>query len=402
MNPLQPYLDSVAEMKKKGLSMQIKTLSSPQGAWFTVDGKKVLNFCSNNYLGFAADDRLKKAAIEAITKYGVGTGAVRPLSGNSELHNELETKVAKWKGVEAALILQGGYVANLAAIQTIMGKEDIVVSDELNHASIIDAVRMTQIQRKFIYKHNDMEDLKAKLEKIKQLDLQPKKDGNPPIVLIVTDGVFSMDGDIAKLDKIVELAKKYGAITMVDDAHGEGVLGSHGRGIVDHFGLHGQVDIEIGTFSKALGVMGGFLAGNKDLIDYYRQRTRQFLFSTSISIPDTAALIKAVEILDKSDELVKQLWENAKYLKDKFQQMGFDTGVTETPITPVMVGDENKAAEFSKLLYEKSVFATPIKFPMVAMGTARIRVMPSATHTRKDLDFGLEKFKSIGKKLSII
>lgn len=402
MNPLSPYLNQIKDMKEKGLFMNIKTLSSPQGAWFTVDGKKVLNFCSNNYLGFAADERLKKAAIAAIEKYGVGTGAVRPLSGNSKLHNELEEKVAKWKNVEAALIIQGGYVANLAAIQTLVSKEDIVVSDELNHASIIDGIRMAQVKRKFIYKHADMVDLKSKLEEIKQLDLQPKKDGNPPLVLIITDGVFSMDGDIAPLDKIVALAKEYGAITMVDDAHGEGVLGSHGRGIVDHFGLHGQVDIEIGTFSKALGVMGGVLAGKRDLIDYYRQRARQFLFSTSISVPDTAALIKAVEILDESDELVKKLWENAKYLKSKFQAMGFDTGKTETPITPVMVGDENKAAEFSKLLYNQGVFATPIKFPMVAMGTARIRVMPSAVHTRKDLDFGLKMFKQIGKQLKLI
>lgn len=402
MDPLKPYISQIQEMKEKGLFTNIKTLSSSQGAWFTVNGKKVLNFCSNNYLGFAADQRLRKAAIDAIEKYGVGTGAVRPLSGNSELHNQLEEKVAKWKKVEAALVLQGGYVANLAAIQTIVGKEDIVISDELNHASIIDAIRMAQVKNKFIYKHNDMADLRTKLEEAKPLTVTKKQDGNPPLILIVTDGVFSMDGDIAPLDKIVKLAKEYGAITMVDDAHGEGVLGSNGRGIVDHFGLHGQVDIEIGTFSKALGVMGGVLAGKRDLIDYYRQRARQFLFSTSISVPDTAALIKAVEILDETDEPVKKLWNNAKYLKEKFQAMGFDTGKSETPITPVMVGDENKAAELSKLLYEEGVFATPIKFPMVAMGKARIRVMPSALHSQEDLDYGLEKFKLIGRQLSLI
>lgn len=382
--------------------MQVRTLSSPQGAWFTVNGKKVLNFCSNNYLGFAADERLKKAAIEAIKKYGVGTGAVRPLSGNSELHNELEEKVAKWKRVESALIVQGGYVANLAAIQTIMGKEDIVVSDELNHASIIDAIRMAQISRKYIYKHNDMQDLEVKLKEIEPLTKTPKSDGFAPLVLIVTDGVFSMDGDIAPLDEIVKLAKKYNCITMVDDAHGEGVLGSHGRGIVDHFGLHGQVDVEVGTFSKALGVMGGVLAGKKELIDYYRQKTRQFLFSTSITVPDTAALIQAVEILEKSDEPVKKLWENANYLKNNFAKMGFDTGKSETPIIPVMVGDELAAAELSKALFDEDVFATPIKYPMVALGKARIRVIPSAIHSKNDLDFGLSKFEKLGKSLSLI
>lgn len=300
------------------------------------------------------------------------------------------------------MLFQGGYVANLAAIQTIIGKEDVVISDELNHASIIDGIRLSQIQHKYIYKHADMLDLEKILAQVKKIKLPLKKDGNPPLTLIITDGVFSMDGDIAPLDKIVFLAKKYGAITMVDDAHGEGVLGSHGRGIVDHFKLHHKVDIEIGTFSKALGVMGGFLAGKRQLIDYYKQHARQFLFSTSLSIPDTAAVIQAIKILDHSDTSVKKLWKNAEYLQKNFKKMGFDIGFTATPITPIMIGDENTATKLSQSLFEAGVFATTIKFPMVALGKARIRVMPSASHTINDLDFGLQKFSQIGKKLALI
>ncbi|MFH1244067.1 MAG: glycine C-acetyltransferase [bacterium] len=369
-----------------------RVVESPQGAWIVVNGKKVLNFCSNNYLGLAGDPRIGEAAIEAIKKYGVGPGAVRALSGNTKMHEEIESRLAKFKHTESALVVQGGYIANLVAIQTLMTKEDVVVSDELNHASIIDAIRLAGIKNKYIYKHNDMADLEAKLKEIGQTDKQ---------VLIVSDGVFSMDGDIAPLPQIVELAKKYNAITMVDDAHGEGVLGK-GRGIVEHFGLHGQVDIEVGTLSKAFGVVGGVIAGKKQVIDYLRTKARQFLFSTGISIPDAAALVAGVEILENSDELVTKLWENGDYLKKEFKKAGFDTGISETPITPVMIGEENKAIQFSRELFEEGVFATPIKFPMVAMGKARIRVMPSAAHTRQDLDIGIAAFVKVGKKLGII
>lgn len=369
-----------------------RVVESPQGAWIIVNGKKVLNFCSNNYLGLAGEAQIGAAAIAAIKKYGVGPGAVRALSGNTKLHEELESKLAQFKHTEAALVVQGGYIANLVAIQTLMTKEDIVVSDELNHASIIDAIRLAGIKNKFIYKHNDMTDLEAKLKEIGVTDKN---------IMVVSDGVFSMDGDICPLPQIVELAKKYNAITMVDDAHGEGVLGN-GRGIVEHFGLHGQIDIEVGTLSKAFGVVGGVIAGKKQVIDYLRTKARQFLFSTGISIPDAAALIAGVEILEQSDELVKKLWENGDYLKKEFKKAGFDTGVSETPITPVMVGDEQKAIELSRELFSESVFATPIKFPMVPMGKARIRVMPSAAHSKDDLDIGIAAFIKIGKKLKII
>ena len=369
-----------------------KVVESAQGAWIIVNGKKVLNLCSNNYLGLAGDPKIGQAAIGAIKKYGVGPGAVRALSGNSILHEELETRFAKFKHTEAALVVQGGYIANLVAIQTLMGKEDIVISDELNHASIIDAIRLAGIKNKFIYKHNEMADLEAKLKEVGVTDKQ---------VMIVTDGVFSMDGDIARLPQIVELAKKYNAITVVDDAHGEGVLGN-GRGIVEHFGLHGQVDVEVGTLSKAFGVVGGVIAGKKQVIDYLRTKARQFLFSTGISIPDAAALIAGVTLLEESDELVKKLWENGDYLKSEFKKAGFDTGVSETPITPVMIGEETKAIEFSRELFAENVFATPIKFPMVALGKARIRVMPSAAHSKEDLDTGIAAFTAVGKKLKVI
>ena len=369
-----------------------KVVESAQGAWIIVNGKRVLNLCSNNYLGLAGDPKIGQAAIGAIKKYGVGPGAVRALSGNSILHEELETRFAKFKHTEAALVVQGGYIANLVAIQTLMGKEDIVISDELNHASIIDAIRLAGIKNKFIYKHNEMADLEAKLKEVGVTDKQ---------VMIVTDGVFSMDGDIARLPQIVELAKKYNAITVVDDAHGEGVLGN-GRGIVEHFGLHGQVDVEVGTLSKAFGVVGGVIAGKKQVIDYLQTKARQFLFSTGISIPDAAALIAGVTLLEESDELVKKLWENGDYLKSEFKKAGFDTGVSETPITPVMIGEETKAIEFSRELFAEGVFATPIKFPMVALGKARIRVMPSAAHSKEDLDTGIAAFTAVGKKLKVI
>lgn len=392
-NPLQPCFDTIVDMKAKGLYTPVRVLESPQGPWITIDGKKVLNFCSNNYLGFAQDKRIVKAVVRAIKTYGVGAGAVRPISGNMTLHMEAEYALADFKGAEAAFLLPGGFIANIVAIATIVGKEDVVISDELNHASIIDAIKLSQVKNKFIYKHSDMADLERALREAKKI--------STGIILIATDGVFSMDGDIAKLPDIVRLAKKYGAITMVDDAHGEGVLGN-GRGIAAHFGLEGQLDIEVGTLSKAFGVIGGVITGKKELIEYYRQKGRPYLFSTGLSVADCAAVIEGVRILSESDRLVKKLWANASYLKSQLQKAGFDTGRTETPITPVMLGDENLAKEFSAQLYARGVFATPIKFPMVAMGKARIRVMPSAVHTRKDLDIGISAFIRVGKERNVI
>lgn len=398
---LKPYYDTIAQMKEKGLYTPVRVLESPQGPWITIDGKKVLNFCSNNYLGFAQDKRLVAAVVRAVKKYGVGAGAVRPISGNLKLHMEAEAALAKLKGAEAAFLLPGGFIANIVAIATIVGKEDIVISDELNHASIIDAIKLAQVKNKFIYHHNDMAELELRLKEATKLTQTPKADGTTPLILVVSDGVFSMDGDIAKLPDIVKLAKTYGAITMVDDAHGEGVLGE-GRGIAHHFKLQGQLDIEVGTLSKAFGVLGGVITGKKELIEWYRQKGRPYLFSTGLSVADAAAVLEGVKILARSTSLVKKLWDNATYLRKEFQKLGFDTGRTETPITPVMLGDENLAKEFSRKLFEHKVFATPIKFPMVAMGKARIRVMPSATHTKKDLDFGIAAFAKVGKELGVL
>ena len=378
-----------------------RVIESGQGAYLTIDGKKKLNFCSSHYLGLAVDDRLKKAVKQAVDKYGIGTG-YRTLAGTNVLHVELEEALARFKNKEAAIVLTGGYMANCAAIQTIIGKEDIVISDELNHASIIDAIRLSQVKNKFIYKHKDVTDLEEKLKEATNLANYPKSDGELPFILIITDGVFSMDGDLAPLPGIVRLAKKYNVLTMVDDAHGEGVLGKGGRGVVDHFGLHGQIDIEVGTLSKAFSVMGGFITGKKVLIDFYKQKARQFLFSNALTIPDTAALVEAVRILEQSDELVQKLWSNTKYLKEEFKKLGFNTGNSETPITPVMLPEEDLAREFSAKLFELNVFATPIVFPMVAKGKARIRVIPSASHSRQDLDLGIKAFEKVAKELNVL
>jgi glycine C-acetyltransferase len=377
-----------------------RVIESGQGAYLTIEGKPKLNLCSSHYLGFATDQRLKDAVKEAVEKYGVGTG-YRTLAGTHVLHLKLEVAIARFKGTEEALVLSSAWMANAAAIQTILGKEDIVISDELNHASIIDAIRVAGIKNKYVYKHADISDLESKLKEAVEIANTPKFDGEKPLILIVTDGVFSMDGDLAPLPDIVRLAKEYEALTMVDDAHGEGVLGKGGRGIVDHYGLVGQVDIEVGSLSKAFSVMGGFIAGNKTLIEYYKLKARQRLFSIALTIPDTAAALKAIEILMESDEPVKKLWENVEYIKGKFNELGFDTGHSQSPITPVMIGDEEKAKEFSAKLFEEDIFATPIVFPMVPKGKARIRVIPSAAHSKEDLDKAAAAFGKIKKELGI-
>jgi len=399
---LEKIYQAVDDLTSSGSLKKYRVVSSPQDAWFEVDNKKVLNLCSNDYLGLASNEKIRNAAIDAIKKYGVGTGAVRALSGNSILHENLETALAKFKNAEAVMLVQSGFVANLIAVQTLVDKEDIVISDELNHASIIDAVKLAQVQTKFIYPHNDLKGLEEKLIEAVKLQKEKRSDGTEKIILIITDGVFSMDGDLAPLPGIVKLAKEYGAVTMVDDAHGEGVVGEGGRGIVDHYHLHGQVDIEVGTLSKAFGVIGGCIAGNKKLIEYYKQKARPFSFSTGLSIPDTAALLESINILQSSPSLVEKLWHNGEYLKNGFQKLGFNTGHSETPITPVMIGDEATAKTFSQELFQLDVFATPIVFPMVPKGKARIRVMPSAAHSLEDLDFGLKQFALVGKKMGLI
>lgn len=386
------FYNQLAEANKNSKTPYV--IESGEGAYLTINGQKKLNFCSSHYLGLAVSDRLKKAAKEAIDKYGLGTG-YRTLAGTHVLHVQLEESLARFKGTEAAILLTGGYMANCAAISTILGKEDIVISDELNHASIIDAIKLSQVQHKLIYKHLEMGELEERLK-------EARKISNTATILIVTDGVFSMDGDLAPLPKIVELAKQYGALTMVDDAHGEGVLGKGGRGIVDHFNLHGQVDIEVGTLSKAFSVMGGFITGKKALINFYKQKARQFLFSNALTIPDTAAILEGVKILEESDELVKTLWNNTNYLRVELKKRGFDIGQSQTPITPVVMLNEGLAKEFSTKLFELGVFASPIVFPMVPKGKARIRIIPSAAHLKKDLAFGIEMFTKVGKELKVI
>ena len=382
---------ALEDLRKQGLYNTIRTIESSVGAWVIVEGKRVLNMCSNNYLGFADDKRLCAAAKDAIDQYGVGPGAVRSIAGTMSLHIELEEKLAAFKGTEAALSVQSGLNTNLATIPLLMGKEDVIFTDELNHASIIDGCRLTKAKR-VIFPHRDVDALRALLKENEGIE---KK-------LIVTDGVFSMDGDLASLPGIVEAAEEYGAMVMVDDAHGEGVLGSHGRGIVDHFNLHGRVDIEAGTMSKAFGVMGGYVAGSSEIVDYLRQRARPFLFSSAATPPDVAACIAAVDILQETDAPVKKLWENASYFKAEMQRLGFDTGHSETPITPVMLGEAKTAWDFSKRLFDEDVFATAIAFPTVPKGKARIRVMLSAAHSKDDLDFALEKFAKVGKELGVI
>lgn len=396
---LDNFYKKLEESIKGGVPPKI--IESGQGPYLTIDGVKKLNFCSSHYLGFTEEKRIRDAVKDAVQKYGIGTG-YRTLAGTHTIHLELEEAIAKFKGTEGAVIFTSAYMANCAAIQTIIGKEDIVISDELNHASIIDAVRLSQVSNKFIYKHRDVKDLEEKLKQAQELLKTPKSDGGQRTLLIVTDGVFSMDGDLAPLPEIVRLAKRYGALTMVDDAHGEGVLGKGGRGIVDHFGLNGQIDIEVGSLSKAFSSCGGFIVTNKILNTYFKLKSRQRLFSISLSIPDTAASLEAIKILLESDAPVKKLWGNVEYLRSEFKRIGFDTGHTESAIIPVMLGDEDIAKDFSAKLYELDVFATPIVFPMVAKGKARIRVIPSASHSKENLDFGIKAFEKVGKELKAI
>jgi glycine C-acetyltransferase len=392
MSKLDWLTQEIEGLKEQGLYNRIRTIGSAQGAWLTVNGKNVLNFCSNNYLGLANHPKIVEAAKEATKKYGVGPAAVRSIAGTMDLHVQLEQRLAKFKGAEDVITFQSGFNANLGTISALVGKEDVVFSDRLNHASIIDGCRLSGA-KVIPYEHNDpsaLEDaIKDNLSKYRR-------------ALIVTDGVFSMDGDIAPLPDLYEVAKKYDILFMVDDAHGEGVLGKGGRGIVDHFGLHGKVDIEVGTMSKAFGVVGGMVAGDKVIIEWLRQRGRPFLFSSAVTAPDAAACLAAVDLLEESTELVDKLWANAKYFKAEMKKLGFDTGASETPITPVMLGEAPLAQQFSRELFEEGVFAMAIGYPTVAKGKARIRVMISAAHDNDDLGKGLEAFEKVGKKLGVI
>lgn len=391
MDKLEFLKRELESLREQSLYNEIRTIEGPQGAWIVVNGKRVLNLCSNNYLGFANNAELREASKKAVDEYGVGPGAVRTIAGTQTVHLELERKLASFKHAEACIVLQGGFVANLAVIPTITGDGDIIFSDELNHASIIDGCRLSKA-RVVRYAHNDAADLRKKIEENKDSARR---------MLVVTDGVFSMDGDIAPLPDIVDVADEYGAIVMVDDAHGEGVLGDSGRGIVNHFKLEGRVDIEVGTLSKAFGVMGGYVTGSQTLIDYLKQRGRPFLFGTGITAADTAAAIAAVDVLTRSDELVRRLWDNAKYFQNKLKDAGFDIGGTETPITPVMLGEEKIASAFSRKLFDENIFAQAISYPTVPKGKARIRCMLSAAHEREDLDFAVDAFVRVARELGV-
>lgn len=384
--------EEMARLEREGLLIHIRVMGSPVGPWMIVDGKRVLNLCTNDYLGLANHPKLKEAAKQAIDRWGVGPAAVRSIAGTQELHVELERRLAQFKGVEDALFVQSGFCANQAVIPALVGKEDVIFSDRLNHASIIDGCRLSGAKI-IVYEHCNPDDARRKIEE----HLPHYRRG-----MLITDGVFSMDGDIAPLDRLYEIAEEYGVITMVDDAHGEGVLGRGGRGIVDHFGLHGKFDVEIGTLSKAFGVIGGVIAGKKQIIDYLRQKARPFLFSSAITPADTAACLAAVELLEASTELVDRLWENTRYFKAEIRRLGFDTGQSQTPITPVMLGEALLAKRFSQRLFEEGVFAMAIGYPTVPMGAARIRVMVSASLSRDDLDFGLEAFARVGRELGVI
>ena len=393
-NVLKSYLKpKLEELREKGLYNEIDVLESPNGPEITINGKRLINLSANNYLGLATREDVKQAAIDAVKKYGVGAGAVRTINGTLEIHKELEETLAKFKHTEAAIAFQSGFNCNMAAISAIMDKGDAILSDELNHASIIDGCRLSGA--KIIRcKQQDMEDLRKKAREAIESGLYNK-------IMYISDGVYSMDGDVAKIKEIAQIAKEFGLITYIDDAHGSGVMGE-GAGTVKHFNCSKDIDIQVGTLSKAVGVVGGYVAGSKELIDWLKVRGRPFLFSTSLTPGAAAAAKKSIEIIDTEKDLVEKLWENANYLKSELKRVGYDVGVSETPITPVIIGDENKAQLFSKRLKEEGVYAKAIVYPTVPLGTGRIRNMLQATHTKEMLDRVVEIYEKVGKELKII
>jgi glycine C-acetyltransferase len=395
-NPTRFLREEYEELVEKSLDWRLKTLEGPSEPVSVVDGRKVVVLCSNNYLGLTTHPKLRKAAIEAIKTHGVGSGAVRPISGTMDLHMELERRLAKFKNAEASLTYPTGFMANSGLIPQLAGKDDIIVSDELNHGSIIDGVRLTRAERA-IYKHNDMEDLTQVLDNAEKHDPEYRR------VIIITDGVFSMDGDIAPLDEIAKLGEEHGAMAYVDDAHGEGVLGEGGRGIVSHFNLdHRKVQVEMGTFSKAYGTIGGHISGSLDLVRFAWNKSRTWLLSSSHPPPVVAATIAAIDVLESEPQHVKNLWKNTNYFKKAVQELGFNTGRSQTPIIPIIVGESSKAKALSDKLYERGVFVVPIVYPMVARDLARIRVQMHAKLTSEELDRVIEAIEVIGKELEII
>jgi len=392
MNKYATFEQNVEKLKTDGVYRKLPINEGPCGNRITIKGREIVNLSANNYLGFATHERVKQAAIQAIEHYGVGAGSVRTIVGNQDLLEELETLIATFKGEEAVTVFQSGLNCNIGVIQTITEKGDLIVSDELNHASIIDGVRLSKAD-KAVYKHCDMADLKRVLEEKRSLYRN---------VLIITDGVFSMDGDLAPLPEIVKLANEYNCLTYVDDAHGSGVLGKNGRGTVDHFHLHGQIDFIIGTLSKAIGVVGGYVCSKQIVKEWLLHRARPLLFSTAIPPASIAAITESFKILLETESYTEILWDNARYFKAQMKALGFDIGISQTPITPVMIGSEVKTMQFSKKLLEEGVFVSGIVYPTVALGKGRLRVMLSASHTKADLDFALAKFALVGKALGVI
>ena len=400
-NPLGFLAEELAELKRSNLYRPLRVLSPPQAAEVVVDGAELINLSSNNYLGLATHPKLKEAALAATRDFGVGSGAVRTIAGDMTIHERLETELAAFKRTEAVLTFQSGFTANTGVIPVVTGEADLIVSDALNHASIIDGMRMSKAPR-VVFPHKDTAALRELLREAREKG-RPDAGGAPHrLILVVTDGVFSMDGDIAPLPAIVAAAEEFGAAVMVDDAHASGVLGRNGRGTVDHFDLHGRVHIQVGTMSKAMGVLGGYVAGSRALREMLIQRARPFLFSTSHPPAVAAACVASIHVLLEQPELIDHLWANTTYFKGELRRLGFDAGVSETPITPVMMGDSARAQRFSQRLFEEGVFAQAVVYPTVALDKARIRTIVTAEHTKEQLDRCLEAFVKVGRELALI
>jgi len=396
-NPLSYLTDQINELKAKGTHFNLRVLDDEQAPECTFDGKKVINLASNNYLGLTTHPKLREAALEATSKYGVGSGAVRTIAGTMKIHMELEEKIARFKNVEACVVFQSGFAANAGTVSAVLGKDDFIVSDQLNHASIIDGARLSRAKI-LVFNHKDLAHAEEQLASVKD---QPSRK------LLITDGVFSMDGDIGPLPGLCDLAEKYGAIMMVDDAHASGVLGRAGRGTIDHFGMHGRVDIQVGTLSKAIGALGGYVCGTRDLIDFLYHRARPFLFSTSHPPSVAATCIAAFDVLQDEPERIENLWKNTRFWKKELATLGYDIGgkttpASETPITPIIIGDGARAMEFSRELFKEGVLGTGIAFPTVPEGKARVRTIMTATHTKEELEKALEVLKKVGKRMGIL
>jgi glycine C-acetyltransferase len=396
-NPLSYLTDQINDLKAKGTHFNLRVLDDEQAPVCTFDGKKVINLASNNYLGLTTHPKLREAALEATRKYGVGSGAVRTIAGTMKIHMELEEKIARFKNVEACVVFQSGFAANAGTVSAVLGKDDFIISDQLNHASIIDGARLSRAKI-LVFNHKDLAHAEEQLVSIKD---------QPGRKLLITDGVFSMDGDIGPLPGLCDLAEKYGAIMMVDDAHASGVLGHAGRGTIDHFNVHGRVDIQVGTLSKAIGALGGYVCGTRDLIDFLYHRARPFLFSTSHPPSVAATCIAAFDVLQDEPERIENLWKNTRFWKKELGLLGFDIGgkttpASETPITPIIIGDGARTMEFSRELFKEGVLGTGIAFPTVPEGKARVRTIMTATHTKEELDQALEVLKKVGKKMGIL